>query len=158
MKIRNGFVSNSSSSSFMLIGKKININDICDADIKDRSFIVVGKQMGDGDDIFYIESVEMLWFVKSAQKVDFGVDWFEGFEIYETHKTQTDWEHLEFEAKDLPEGKLVATQYYKDYSASSDVSSLFNNYLFNDDKINEFNRIYNRYQRKQKLKNIKNEF
>ena len=48
MKIRNGYVSNSSSSSFLIIGRKIDYNDIKDEDL----IYVEGKELCDGKDIF----------------------------------------------------------------------------------------------------------
>lgn len=39
MKIRNGFVSNSSSSSFCLIGELVDINDLTPEDLKENTYM-----------------------------------------------------------------------------------------------------------------------
>ena len=156
MKIRQGFVSNSSSSSFMLIGKKVNIMEVSNSDIEDKTFVTIGKPMGDGSDIFYIDTIQMLWFVKTAQKIDFNIDWFDGFDVYETfepnHRTE---EEIKFNSKDLPEGELTASSWWMDYSSSKTVGDLFDKYFYdNETNLKEFDTVYARYQRKQKLNNI----
>ncbi len=58
MKIRNGFVSNSSSSSFVLIGKEINYNDYLDID-KKNDIVFFGDYIYEGFDVFKInEKIE----------------------------------------------------------------------------------------------------
>ena len=52
MKIRNGFVSNSSSSSYIIIGNKISFNDIKLEDIEHKENYVLGKDLCKGVDFF----------------------------------------------------------------------------------------------------------
>ena len=40
MKIRNGFVSNSSSSSFVVVGRKVHLSDISLDDFKNKNFMI----------------------------------------------------------------------------------------------------------------------
>ncbi|MFA5312472.1 MAG: hypothetical protein WC375_04015 [Methanomassiliicoccales archaeon] len=67
MKVRNGFVSNSSSSSFALIGISIPIYQLKPTDIK-KTIYVVGRWNGDGADVFSIENEDMLKFVQEHQE------------------------------------------------------------------------------------------
>ena len=167
MKIRNGFVSNSSSSSFMLIGKMVDEEDITNSDIKDKNYVVIGKSLGDGDDIFYIETVEMLWFIKTVQKMNLEFD-FGVFNVYETFKSKKEnddengKEELKFNSKDLPDGELIASSWYMDYKSSKTVEDLFDKYLYYFEEIGvdgqyrrKFNIIYKKFQRQEKLKKIK---
>jgi hypothetical protein len=53
VKIRNDFVTNSSSSSFVIIGKKVNgYNEI---DLSKSKYVVIGDFLSDGYDIFDVD-------------------------------------------------------------------------------------------------------
>ena len=54
MKIRNGFVSNSSSSSFIVIGRKIYNHDVKKEVQKGKDIYCIGDCFGDGEDFFQI--------------------------------------------------------------------------------------------------------
>lgn len=58
MKSRNGFVSNSSSSSFILIGKKISFKEAFERANNHKCVTVIGKELWDGQDVFDLD-VEM---------------------------------------------------------------------------------------------------
>ncbi len=160
MKIRSGFVSNSSSSSFIIIGKKVNIDNVTEEDINDKTFVCIGMSLGDGDDIFYVNTMEKIWFLRTAKKTNFKLDSryidFDEFEIYEIPEPKSITEdRMIFDSKNLPEGEIVALSYYKDYNASQTIEDLFNKYLYeNDMDTNTFHLVYNRYKRKEKLKKI----
>jgi len=58
MKIRNGFVSNSSSSSFLILGNNIDILDVTSSMIKEKQIYFLGKYLNEGRDIFQIKKIE----------------------------------------------------------------------------------------------------
>lgn len=64
MKIRDGFVSNSSSSSFIVNAHSVGFNDI---KINDKRYFAIGKELCDGVDIIYVHSeleIAMLYYKK----------------------------------------------------------------------------------------------
>lgn len=64
MKIRKGFVSNSSSSSFVVLGNYISLSDITLDLIKNHEIYFLGNWMSDGQDIVQIETEEQFYFFK----------------------------------------------------------------------------------------------
>lgn len=70
--IRKGFVSNSSSSSFIIVGKKSDcVEDICEffnrleADPDVRVVFVAGKEMSEGDNVFIPTPTQIKWMLNN---------------------------------------------------------------------------------------------
>lgn len=69
MKIRNGFVSNSSSSSFILLGEKVNINSITPKNLKEKGieyYVETGLCGGEGTSMAQVKDDKMLEVIKKA--------------------------------------------------------------------------------------------
>lgn len=71
MKIRNGFVSNSSSSSFIVIAKQVTPDSVSKADIESGKIYGLGDYLNEGYDFFPI-TAEMFDVAKSCSRID----WF----------------------------------------------------------------------------------
>lgn len=74
--IRNGFVSNSSSSSFVIVGKKENcIEDIeeffskIEKDPDVRIIFISGKTMSDGDNVFIPSKDQIKWLIDYKEEI-----------------------------------------------------------------------------------------
>lgn len=67
MKIRNGFVSNSSSSSFVIFGIRVNTKELSNEDIKNNKYTVIGDYFEGGYDVFEIDNEETLKFIKAVE-------------------------------------------------------------------------------------------
>lgn len=144
MKIRQGFVSNSSSSSFVVIGKDTEIMKITSKMIKDKMIMVVGKSLSDGDDVFQIKTIEQLAFIKALNKISIE----DNFKYIEAFTTLDDDYEGEIDVKYLPKtGKIKYYNLNKDYWSSSDLDTLQKRY----DEFGKTNIVMQRYLRGKKL-------
>ena len=114
MKKRNGFVSNSSSSSFIVIGKRCNPSDLKIGDF------VIGKYMRKGQDGITIADKDMLDFIYNHS---------EHFHHFFTNarliNMDSDYNHSIINEKDV--GKEMYS-FEKDYHGSEVLEQLIQNY------------------------------
>lgn len=103
MKIRNGFVSNSSSSSFVIIGKPIKQSEITEEMLKEKKISAIGGYIEEGRLVIGNMDWEMFKFINDnserLEETDIG-----GFDYYETFLDVEDYGTIDKE--DLPDGKI----------------------------------------------------
>jgi len=118
MKIRNGFVSNSSSSSFLIIGKKCSdLSNLTKADIK-KGITAIGKYLWEGKDVFNITDLEMLGFVRDHSEL---------FDVFTESEFVYDVDGANIEIGESDVGKVI-TGGVADQASSTDVIALKENY------------------------------
>lgn len=160
MKLRGGFVSNSSSSSFCFLGKPIKASSVPDKDLKTRNFIGIGKGLADGTDIFNISSVDMLYFMKTVENLNLLADDYDEFKLYEVFALNNeDSSELTVNTANLPKNTEVT--FYaedQDYHSSTSIADLYRNYVdyFKDEDRDTFFQVFERFRRKDKLIQINN--
>jgi hypothetical protein len=149
MKIRNGFVSNSSSSSFLAIAKKVDINDISSKDLMIKKYYTLGKQLSDGVDLIHLQSEDMLKFFQIVKGFKGWTNDLEPFTFYEIVKENPGY----FSKKDLDDdGYYTILSDEFDYHSCETLDDLLDCYC-EDNK----EKISQRINRPKKLGRILNE-
>ena len=147
MKIRNGFVSNSSSSSFIIIGKELDIRQVNIKIVNEKQIVAVGDDLNEGQDIFQIISIEQLAFLKAMENLENS----KAFRIFDAYLYDTGDYEGDVEVKKLPSsGKLRWIKGEKDYCSSESLSVLQSRY----DQDGQISKVMERYLRAKKIKNI----
>ena len=139
MKIRIGFVSNSSSSSFTALCTAVSLDEI---DVSKYPYFCVGKELFDGTDIFYIDETNIKFFKLFGN--DYPFDFYQGKDSDRIKKEDLD-DGVEYE---------IINQ-WADYNSSSDIKELINRYTEIDiDDIEDVDEYINKLFREKKLKRI----
>lgn len=159
MKVRNGFVSNSSSSSFILYGEKVHIKNI--TDLASANYVAVGNvELNEGVDLIEINTPFLLaimhelseyFDVYKQDKLEFDPDIDEILEL----EYEKSWDLETYEIEDLlhKKDKNVATYEYMDHHTSSDYDHFVDHYNLKKSE-DEIKSIAQKFLRNKKLKRI----
>lgn len=129
MKLRMGFVSNSSSSSFVFIGKKIGILDEApriDFTKPKVTYIMLGTSLSEGDDIIDLNDDLYNWFVEHKDDIINNVDYFNG-DIYEVYSSGDDYAKIN--KVDVKSDIIEAVHIYADYNSTDSINKAEEIYL-----------------------------
>jgi len=150
MKIRTGFVSNSSSSSFVLIGERVNINSISEKFMEDNT-IIVSMYGEEGPIMVEVENMEELDIVRAGahllddNECNSYVSYFHAWE---------DGGNLN--PRDLPDRELEVFTMTIDQDSPSGKRELFEFFENYDISKEDINKRILKLQRKEKLNQIEN--
>lgn len=145
MKIRKGFVSNSSSSSFILESVSVPLNRVQTVDLlktnPDASILVVGTSMNDGNDVFFLDRKRVNFILDHEERfLASFAEWkayVDPVKFIPDPRESWGYEGPESNKEFLQEHEQVI---YKDYSSESedDFSFFVNQYFLTSDEYSTY--------------------
>ena len=153
MKIRNGFVSNSSSSSFVLFGVPLDAKNVTNSMLKNNRITAIGCCLDEGLDVFTVRTDEELAFIKACEKLEkLG---HSCFSLYDTF-LYGEGENTVDLSKLPKSGTAVLIGGDQAQGSSDGLNDLFENYCNNNELVDEkIRKEMQKYLRAKKLKNLK---
>ena len=121
MKTRQGFVSNSSSSSFVIIGKEIKSSKLTEATFKGKNITAIGGGLYEGSLVMKMDWKMYQFFQEHAKEFE-EFDGFSHITYYETFFNSTELGTIN--KKDLPDGVLSVITGEYDHASPSSIAEL----------------------------------
>ena len=150
MKFRYGYVSNSSSSSFILgyscdpMDREATVKFLKDSNNINKSLLIVGMEMGDGDDIFYLDGKQERFILDHEDRFLESKETWEAyispyrFDREDYSDIYSDDDGLSSEPRRCDRG--MERMVYKDYSSDSeeDFNAFVARYFLTEDEYSTY--------------------
>lgn len=124
MRVRYKFISNSSSSSFVITAKKENAIVGWENIIKaikenlERDIVIIGNELAEGDDVFHPTMKQKGWILASEEEILEKFWWKDICALIEPISEVSSTSYFLFPESDLPANQLAVIEVDKDYRST----------------------------------------